>query len=84
MKTLVLSSILVISSQVIAQEVSKGECPMGHGSSKKENVNEESKTTNDHWWPNQLNVDLLRQNSELSNPMGADFDYVKALSLIHI
>ena len=80
MKTLVLSSILVISSQVIAQEVSKGECPMGHGSSKKENVNEASKTTNDHWWPNQLNVDLLRQNSELSNPMGADFDYVKAFN----
>ena len=80
MKTLVLSSILVLSSQVIAQEVSKGECPMGHGSSKKENVNEASKTTNDHWWPNQLNVDLLRQNSELSNPMGADFDYVKAFN----
>ena len=80
MKTLVLSSILVLSSQVIAQEVSKGECPMGHGSSKKENVNEVSKTTNDHWWPNQLNVDLLRQNSELSNPMGADFDYVKAFN----
>ena len=80
MKTLVLSSILVISSQVIAQEVSRGECPMVHGSSKKENVNEASKTTNDHWWPNQLNVDLLRQNSELSNPMGADFDYVKAFN----
>ena len=80
MKTLVLSFILVLSSQVMAQEVSKGECPMGHGSSKKENVNEASKTTNDHWWPNQLNVDLLRQNSELSNPMGADFDYVKAFN----
>ena len=65
---------------MMAQEVSKGECPMGHGSSKKEHVNEASKTTNDHWWPNQLNVDLLRQNSELSNPMGADFDYVKAFN----
>lgn len=32
---------------------------------------------NKEWWPNQLNLDLLRQNSSLSNPMGADFDYNK-------
>ena len=29
------------------------------------------------WWPNQLNLDVLRQNSNLSNPMGAEFDYAK-------
>ncbi|MEZ6049843.1 MAG: catalase/peroxidase HPI [Planctomycetaceae bacterium] len=27
------------------------------------------------WWPNQLNLQILHQNSALSNPMGADFDY---------
>jgi catalase-peroxidase len=32
---------------------------------------------NKEWWPNQLNLDLLRQNSNMSNPMGADFDYNK-------
>lgn len=32
---------------------------------------------NKEWWPNQLNLDLLRQNSSMSNPMGADFDYNK-------
>ncbi len=32
---------------------------------------------NSDWWPNQLNLSVLRQNSELSNPMGADFDYAK-------
>lgn len=31
--------------------------------------------SNADWWPNQLNLDILRQNSELSNPMGEDFDY---------
>lgn len=35
-------------------------------------------TSNSDWWPNQLNLSILRQNSELSNPMGEDFDYAKA------
>ncbi len=29
------------------------------------------------WWPNQLNLQILHQNSRKSNPMGADFDYAK-------
>ncbi|MEO6831820.1 MAG: catalase/peroxidase HPI [Chitinophagaceae bacterium] len=29
------------------------------------------------WWPNLLKLNILRQNSTLSNPMGADFDYAK-------
>ncbi|MHA8083617.1 catalase/peroxidase HPI [Aquirufa sp. A-Brett2-15D] len=37
-----------------------------------------SGTTNNDWWPGQLNVAMLRQNSEKSNPMGADFNYIKA------
>ena len=32
---------------------------------------------NKQWWPNQLNLNVLRQNSELSDPMGAKFDYAK-------
>ncbi|MBP6749858.1 MAG: catalase/peroxidase HPI [Xanthomonadaceae bacterium] len=30
---------------------------------------------NRDWWPNQLNLDILHQRSEKSDPMGADFDY---------
>ena len=29
------------------------------------------------WWPNRLNLGLLRQRSERSDPMGPDFDYAK-------
>jgi len=29
------------------------------------------------WWPNQLNLDILHQNSAKSNPMGEDFDYAE-------
>ena len=32
-------------------------------------------TSNKDWWPNQLNLKILHQNSGLSNPMGADFKY---------
>jgi len=31
--------------------------------------------TNQDWWPNQLNLQVLRQHSSRSNPMGEDFDY---------
>ncbi len=30
---------------------------------------------NQHWWPNQLNLRVLRQNHPLADPMGGDFDY---------
>lgn len=33
--------------------------------------------TNAGWWPNQLNVKLLNQNSPLSDPMGEDFNYAE-------
>lgn len=32
-------------------------------------------TTNQDWWPNQLNLKILHQHSTLSNPMDKDFDY---------
>lgn len=33
--------------------------------------------SNKDWWPNQLNLDILHQNSSLSNPMGPKFNYAK-------
>ncbi|MCB7479812.1 catalase/peroxidase HPI [Christiangramia sediminis] len=32
-------------------------------------------TSNRDWWPNQLNLSILRQNSSLTDPMGEDFNY---------
>ena len=34
-------------------------------------------TSNQHWWPNQLNLKILHQNSPQSDPMGKDFDYAE-------
>ncbi len=34
-------------------------------------------TSNRDWWPNQLRLDILRQHSSKSDPMGEDFNYAK-------
>ncbi|WP_010294375.1 catalase/peroxidase HPI [Clostridium senegalense] len=34
-------------------------------------------TTNEYWWPNQLKLNVLRQNCEKSNPMSNDFNYAE-------
>jgi catalase-peroxidase len=36
--------------------------------------------TNRDWWPSQLDLSVLRHNSELSNPMGPNFNYVEAFN----
>jgi catalase-peroxidase len=40
--------------------------------------------TNREWWPNQLNIQVLHQNSTLSNPMGAAFDYAKEFNSLDL
>jgi len=39
---------------------------------------------NRDWWPNQLNLNILRQHSELSNPMGKSFDYAKEFNTLNL
>ncbi len=34
-------------------------------------------TSNQDWWPNQLNLNILHQHSDLSNPMDSDFNYAE-------
>ncbi|MDZ7680369.1 MAG: catalase/peroxidase HPI [Fodinibius sp.] len=49
-------------------------CPFHNGSS---NQSAEGGTKIDDWWPERLNLDILRQQSTISNPMGEDFDYAE-------
>jgi catalase-peroxidase len=44
--------------------------------------NQETGTSNQDWWPNQLNLSILRQHDKKSNPMGGDFDYREAFKKI--
>ncbi len=48
-------------------------CPVAHGG-----------TTNDDWWPNQLNLKVLHAHSELSDPMGDDFDYAAEFKTLNL
>ncbi|MDA1050140.1 MAG: catalase/peroxidase HPI [Planctomycetota bacterium] len=41
-------------------------------------------TANQHWWPNQLNLKVLHQNSPLSNPMGEDFNYAEEFKKVDL
>ncbi|MBL8704070.1 MAG: catalase/peroxidase HPI [Rhodospirillales bacterium] len=50
---------------------SEGKCPVAHGAAPAKG------RTNKDWWPNQLDVSGLHQNSPLSNPMGKGFNYAE-------
>jgi catalase-peroxidase len=47
----------------------ESKCPVAHGGRKAH--------TNREWWPNQVNLRVLHQHSDLSDPMGEEFDYAK-------
>ena len=50
----------------------EGKCPVMHGGL---TSNSASGTSNRDWWPNQLNLNILHQHDQKSNPMDEDFDY---------
>jgi catalase-peroxidase len=56
-------------------------CPFHNGSMDKAAA---SGTKNRDWWPNQLKVNILRQNSPLSDPMGNNFDYAEAFKSLDL
>ena len=49
-----------------------GKCPVMHGAV---TTNSSSGTSNREWWPNQLNIGILHQHDQKSNPMGTNFNY---------
>ncbi len=52
-----------------------GECPVPHG---------KSGHANRDWWPKQLDLQMLHRNSSLSDPLGPEFDYVKAFKKLDL
>jgi len=57
-------------------DMSMGKCPVMHT-----NLGVRS---NRDWWPNQLNLKILHQNSELSDPMGKGFNYAEAFKKLDL
>ena len=53
-----------------------GKCPVMHGATTSNNTG----TTNQDWWPNQLNLNILHQHDKKSNPMENNFVYKDAFN----
>ncbi|MFT5226583.1 MAG: catalase-peroxidase [Polaribacter sp.] len=54
----------------MSESLDIGKCPVMHNTSQAT-----GSSANQHWWPEQLNLKILNQNSPLVNPMGDAFDY---------
>lgn len=88
MKRLVSFSLMLLAISAYGQpstgDISK--CPVMHGGADATSHTttptdgKSDRTTNKDWWPNQLDLSVLRQHSAMSNPMGEDFDYREAFN----
>ncbi len=69
---------------VTSNTSSAAKCPYigGGGTMAKQGAG--SSPTNRDWWPNQLKLNILRQHSELTNPMGKAFDYKAAFNSLNL
>ena len=68
-----------ITNNKMASNQSKAKCPLHFGSDQTSGLTTTNQgNTNRDWWPNQLDISILRQNSSLSNPMGETFNYAEA------
>ena len=56
-------------------------CPVMHGANK---GSASGSTSNQHWWPEQLNLKVLNQNSHKVNPAGESFDYASAFLSLNL
>jgi catalase-peroxidase len=58
-------------------DLPSGKCPVMHSAAS-------TGQSNRDWWPNQLNLRILHQNSKLSDPMGDDFNYAEAFKSLDL
>ncbi len=66
-------SLFKCSSRGDAMSENTGTCPVVHGS------HTEVGSSNNHWWPKVLNLDILHQHDTKVNPLGKDFNYREEL-----
>ena len=91
-RTISLLSVLLVGINCInAQAENKnknesaiGKCPVIHGVQPEEKNTSANAYSNKDWWPNQLNLRVLHQNSPASNPMGLEFDYAKEFKSLNL
>jgi catalase-peroxidase len=75
MENTVASSSGSVSPEDQRKNTTESKCPFNHGA---------SSPTNRDWWPNQVNLKVLHQHSDLSDPMGKEFDYAKEFKSLNL
>ncbi|HXS57304.1 MAG TPA: hypothetical protein VN726_14330 [Hanamia sp.] len=63
-----------------SNDISK--CPFHNGNMKHNTGGGGTKSRD--WWPNRLNMNILRQHSSLSNPLDKDFNYAEAFKSLDL
>ncbi len=89
MKNILFYSLLVVfpfgcsEKNEVSNSESKSKCPIHFGNNQTSGLTTTNQgNTNRDWWPNQLDLSVLRQNSAKSNPMGEDFNYQEAFKTL--
>ncbi len=75
MKKLIILGTIVAVAVLFASCGNKDAEADGYSGATQKNYSNKLATSNADWWPNQLNVSILRQHSSISNPMDEAFDY---------
>ncbi|HZO93194.1 MAG TPA: catalase/peroxidase HPI [Candidatus Baltobacteraceae bacterium] len=68
---------------MLEAEREQSECPVPHGTPRGTHL-DAGMMTNQDWWPGQLNLRVLHQNSHLCDPMGAQFRYAEAFKTLDL
>ncbi len=81
-KLIVFSWLLVMSVLMLSckEQTEKKVMVDGLSGATKTSRSNSNATSNSDWWPNRLNLSVLRQNSALSNPMNENFTYTEAFN----
>ena len=89
MKNILFYSLLLVfpfgcsEKNEVSNSESKSKCPIHFGNNQTSGLTATNQgNTNRDWWPNQLDLSVLRQNSAKSNPMGEDFNYQEAFKTL--
>ena len=84
-KIIALSWLVVLGALVPAcqqNEAAEEKADGMSGATSKKSKSNLAATANAEWWPNQLNVSILRQHSNKSNPMGEEFNYAEEFNSV--
>jgi catalase-peroxidase len=83
-KTLPLVVVFSMGMAALTSSCSNAQNEETAGTKKQGTLIQTKEITNDHWWPNRLDLAPLRQHSEKSDPMGSDYNYAEEFKTLDL